>query len=65
MQNEPTKPTETTGRYHEVRLSSPDRAHESSLVAEFKTFPEADTCARRLHAEGQRNVFVRPPTTTR
>ena len=65
MNSEPDKPTETTGRYYEVRLSSTERAHESSLVAEFKTHEEADTRARELHARGQRNVFVRPPTMTR
>ena len=54
-------PTETSGNYYEVRITSLTLPHESELVREYDTLTEANTVAAQLHAEGKA-AFVRYPS---
>ena len=53
-------PTETSGEYYEVRISSATNPIESELIRECKTVAEANALAKELHDEGKA-AFVRYP----
>jgi hypothetical protein len=54
------KPTNSSGKYFEVRISSATNPIESELVRECKSLEEANALAKELHDQGKA-AFVRYP----